>query len=109
MKKRINNFSRKMTKNLNLPYSHFMLYETGMDDSYFLKAQIGIVSNWYDGNPCNMHLDQLGKKIKSSIINKKNLIGFQFTTIGISDGITMETYGKIYYSLYSRELIEDRV
>ncbi|WP_185878515.1 dihydroxy-acid dehydratase [Blattabacterium cuenoti] len=107
MKKRINNFSRKITEEPNLPASHAMLYATGLKETDFCKAQIGIVSNWYEGNPCNMHLNQLGKKIKYSIINK-NLIGFQFTTIGVSDGITMGTYG-MRYSLPSRELIADSI
>ncbi|WP_185852847.1 dihydroxy-acid dehydratase [Blattabacterium cuenoti] len=107
MKKIINNFSRKITEEPNLPASHAMLYATGLKETDFCKAQIGIVSNWYEGNPCNMHLNQLGKKIKSSIINK-NLIGFQFTTIGVSDGITMGTYG-MRYSLPSRELIADSI
>ncbi|WP_185881970.1 dihydroxy-acid dehydratase [Blattabacterium cuenoti] len=108
MKKRINNFSRKITEEPNLPASHAMLYATGLRDTDFCKAQIGIVSNWYEGNPCNMHLNQLGKKIKYSIINDENLIGFQFTTIGVSDGITMGTYG-MRYSLPSRELIADSI
>ncbi|WP_185859967.1 dihydroxy-acid dehydratase [Blattabacterium cuenoti] len=108
MKKRINNFSRKITEEPNLPASHAMLYATGLRETDFCKAQIGIVSNWYEGNPCNMHLNQLGKKIKSSIINDENLIGFQFNTIGVSDGITMGTSG-MRYSLPSRELIADSI
>lgn len=107
MKKRINDFSKKITKESNLPAAHAMLYATGMKESDFCKAQIGIVSNWYEGNPCNMHLDKLAKKIKSSVITK-NLIGFQFTTIGVSDGITMGTSG-MRYSLPSRELIADSI
>lgn len=107
MEKKINNFSRKITKESNLPAAHAMLYATGMKDLDFCKAQIGIVSNWYDGNPCNMHLDKMGKVIKNSVI-KKNLIGFQFTTIGVSDGITMGTSG-MRYSLPSRELIADSI
>ncbi|WP_185866088.1 dihydroxy-acid dehydratase [Blattabacterium cuenoti] len=107
MKKRINNFSKIITKEPNLPAAHAMLYATGMKESDFCKAQIGIVSNWYEGNPCNMHLDKLAKKIKSSVITK-NLVGFQFTTIGVSDGITMGTSG-MRYSLPSRELIADSI
>ncbi|WP_185856170.1 dihydroxy-acid dehydratase [Blattabacterium cuenoti] len=108
MKRKINSFSRKITNNPNLPAAHAMLYATGMRESDFCKAQIGIVSNWYEGNPCNMHLDILGKKIKLSVINQKNLIGFQFTTIGVSDGITMGTPG-MRFSLPSRELIADSI
>lgn len=107
MEKEINNFSKKITKESDLPAAHAMLYATGMKDSDFCKAQIGIVSNWYDGNPCNMHLNKMGKIIKNSVI-KKNLIGFQFTTIGVSDGITMGTSG-MRYSLPSRELIADSI
>ncbi|WP_341654569.1 dihydroxy-acid dehydratase [Blattabacterium cuenoti] len=107
MKKRINNFSKKITKEPNLPAAHAMLYATGIKESDFCKAQIGIVSNWYEGNPCNMHLDKLSRKIKSSVITK-NLVGFQFTTIGVSDGITMGTPG-MRYSLPSRELIADSI
>ncbi|WP_185876904.1 dihydroxy-acid dehydratase [Blattabacterium cuenoti] len=107
MKKKINNFSRGITKRSDLPAAHAMLYATGMKEYDFCKAQIGIVSNWYEGNPCNMHLDKLAKKIKLSIITK-DLMGFQFTTIGISDGITMGTSG-MRYSLPSRELIADSI
>ncbi|WP_185862204.1 dihydroxy-acid dehydratase [Blattabacterium cuenoti] len=107
MEKRINKFSKKITKEPNLPAAHAMLYATGMKEFDFCKAQIGIVSNWYEGNPCNMHLDKLAKKIKSSVI-AKNLVGFQFTTIGVSDGITMGTSG-MRYSLPSRELIADSI
>ncbi|WP_185859388.1 dihydroxy-acid dehydratase [Blattabacterium cuenoti] len=107
MEKIINNFSKKITEEPNLPAAHAMLYATGMKESDFCKAQIGIVSNWYEGNPCNMHLDKLAKKIKSSVITK-NLVGFQFTTIGVSDGITMGTSG-MRYSLPSRELIADSI
>ncbi|WP_341655838.1 dihydroxy-acid dehydratase [Blattabacterium cuenoti] len=107
MKKRINNFSKTITKEPNLPAAHAMLYATGIKESDFCKAQIGIVSNWYEGNPCNMHLDKLSRKIKSSVITK-NLVGFQFTTIGVSDGITMGTPG-MRYSLPSRELIADSI
>ncbi|WP_185872288.1 dihydroxy-acid dehydratase [Blattabacterium cuenoti] len=107
MKKRINNFSKNITNEPNLPAAHAMLYATGMKELDFCKAQIGIVSNWFDGNPCNMHLDKLAKKIKLSILSQ-NLIGFQFTTIGVSDGITMGTSG-MRYSLPSRELIADSI
>ncbi|WP_185851061.1 dihydroxy-acid dehydratase [Blattabacterium cuenoti] len=108
MERKINNFSKKITENPNLPASHAMLYASGLKEKDFSKAQIGIVSNWYEGNPCNLHLDRLGKKIKSSIIIDRDLIGFQITTIGVSDGITMGTNG-MRYSLPSRELIADSI
>ncbi|WP_185873915.1 dihydroxy-acid dehydratase [Blattabacterium cuenoti] len=108
MKKKINNFSKKITEEINLPAAHAMLYATGLKESDFKKAQIGIISNWYEGNPCNMHLNKLGKIVKNSIKKKKNLIGFQINTIGVSDGITMGTLG-MRYSLPSRELIADSI
>ncbi|WP_185877431.1 dihydroxy-acid dehydratase [Blattabacterium cuenoti] len=107
MEKKINNFSKKITENTELPAAHSMLYAIGMKDSDFYKAQIGIVSNWYEGNPCNIHLNQLSKIVKKSMSNN-NLIGFQINTIGISDGITMGTSGMMY-SLPSREIIADSI
>ncbi|WP_185868562.1 dihydroxy-acid dehydratase [Blattabacterium cuenoti] len=107
MKKTINNFSKKITKNNDLPAAHAMLYAIGMKESDFNKAQIGIVSNWYEGNPCNIHLNRLSKKVKSSVLNH-NLLGIQITTIGVSDGITMGTSG-MRYSLPSREIIADSI
>ncbi len=92
---KINDFSKKITENNELPAAHAMLYAIGMNKSDFSKAQIGIVSNWYEGNPCNIHLNKLSKEVKKSIINN-NLIGFQINTIGISDGITMGTLGMRY-------------
>lgn len=103
----INHFSSELTENFNLPASQAMLYATGLTESDFKKAQVGIVSNWYEGNPCNMHLNILGKESKISIQNE-GLIGFQFNTIGVSDGITMGTLG-MRYSLPSRELIADSI
>ncbi|XOD66517.1 MAG: dihydroxy-acid dehydratase [Flavobacteriales bacterium Tduv] len=107
MKKAINRFSSKLTEDPGLPASQAMLHATGLTESDLHKAQIGIVSNWYEGNPCNMHLNTLGENIKASI-QYNGLIGFQFNTIGISDGITMSTLG-MRYSLPSRELIADSI
>lgn len=102
-----NHFSSKITKSLDLPAAQAMLYSTGLEEKDFKKAQLGIVSNWYEGNPCNLHLNKLGKKVKISIENQ-SMIGFQFTTIGVSDGMSMGTSG-MRYSLPSRELIADSI
>lgn len=107
MKKRINFFSSRLTQDHSLPASQAMLYATGLTEEDFQKAQIGIVSNWYEGNPCNLHLNELGKEVKKSIQNQQ-MIGLQFNTIGVSDGITMGTPG-MRYSLPSRELIADSI
>src|SRR5438552_13350850 len=100
-------YSSKITKSLDSPAGQAMLYSTGLEEKDFKKAQVGIGSNWYEGNPCNMHLNKLGKKVKISI-EKQSMIGFQFTTIGVSDGISMGTSG-MQYSLPSRELIADSI
>lgn len=65
-----------------------MLHAAGLSKDDLGKPQIGVVSMWYEGNPCNMHLNDLAVKIKKSIIGE-NMVGFQFTTIGVSDGISM--------------------
>jgi len=107
MAKIINTFSIKLTKNNTLPAAQAMLYATGLKEYDFNQAQVGIVSNWYEGNPCNMHLHIISNNIKSSI--KKNvMVGFKFNTIGISDGMSMGTSG-MRYSLPSRELIADSI
>lgn len=107
MAKIINTFSIKLTKNKTLPAAQAMLYATGLKEYDFNQAQVGIVSNWYEGNPCNMHLHIISNNIKSSI-KKTGMVGFQFNTIGISDGMSMGTSG-MRYSLPSRELIADSI
>jgi dihydroxyacid dehydratase/phosphogluconate dehydratase len=37
---------------------------------------------WYSGNPCNMHLLDLNKKVKKGV-EKAGLVGMQFNTIGV--------------------------
>ena len=84
-----------------------MLYATGMTREDMDKAQVGIASVWYDGNPCNMHLNKLGDKVKEGV-NAAGLWGMRFNTIGVSDGISMGTDG-MSFSLQSRDLIADSI
>ncbi|KDQ11055.1 hypothetical protein BOTBODRAFT_35591 [Botryobasidium botryosum FD-172 SS1] len=86
-----------------------MLYATeGVEtDDDLNKAMVGVASVWYEGNPCNRHLLGLGQRVKKSIANA-GLIGYQFGTVGVSDGISMGTFG-MSYSLQSRDLIADQV
>ena len=72
-----------------------------------LKAQVGISSVWYSGNPCNMHLLELNNRVKEGV-ERQGLIGYQFNTIGVSDAISMGTKG-MRYSLQSRDLIADSI
>ena len=107
MKRQINQFSSRITQDSSLPAAQAMLYAAGLKEEDFKKAHIGIVSNWYEGNPCNMHLNILSQQIKRSV-QEQELVGFQFNTIGVSDGISMGTSG-MRYSLPSRELIADSI
>lgn len=84
-----------------------MLYATGLEPSDMSKAQIGISSVWYSGNPCNMHLLDLSHKVKEGV-ERSGLIGYQFNTVGVSDAISMGTKG-MRYSLQSRDLIADSI
>lgn len=84
-----------------------MLYATGLTEDDMNKAQVGISSVWYEGNPCNMHLMDLSTMVKESIA-KAGLIPYRFNTIGVSDGISMGTVG-MRFSLQSREIIADSI
>jgi len=84
-----------------------MLYATGITEEGLNKAQVGISSVWYTGNPCNMHLLDLNHRVRAGV-EKAGLIGYQFNTIGVSDGISMGTKG-MRYSLQSRDLIADSI
>ena len=82
-----------------------MLYSLGLSQKDLKKPQIGIGTVWYESNPCNSHLSSISNKVKDNFKNK-NLLGFKFNSIGVSDGISMGTSG-MQYSLLSRELIAD--
>lgn len=84
-----------------------MLFATGVTEERMNLAQVGISSVWYSGNPCNMHLLDLNHKVKEGV-EQAGLIGMQFNTIGVSDGISMGTKG-MRYSLQSRDLIADSI
>lgn len=84
-----------------------MLYATGLTEDDMNKAQVGISSVWYEGNPCNMHLMDLSTMVKDSVA-KAGLVPYRFNTIGVSDGISMGTTG-MRYSLQSREIIADSI
>jgi dihydroxy-acid dehydratase len=107
MKEDINKFSSKITQDESLPAAQAMLYAIGMKDDDMKKAQVGVVSTGYQGNPCNMHLNGLAEQIKTGI-DQNGLLGLIFHTIGVSDGITNGTTGMMY-SLPSRELIADSI
>ncbi len=100
-----NKFSRVVTKDDSQPAAQAMLHAIGLSEEDFNKPFIGIASTGYEGNPCNMHLNDLSVKIKKSISESK-YVGLIFNTIGVSDGISMGTFG-MRYSLPSRDIIAD--
>lgn len=105
--KQLNKYSNTITQDESLPAAQAMLYGIGFKDKDFKKAQVGIASTGFEGNPCNMHLNDIAREIKIGI-NNENLIGLIFNTIGVSDGITNGTEG-MRYSLISREIIADSI
>jgi len=107
MEKQINKYSSKITQDESLPAAQAMLYAIGLHDDDMRKAQVGVVSTGFQGNPCNMHLNGLSDRIKEGIDNN-GLLGLIFHTIGVSDGITNGTTGMMY-SLPSREVIADSI
>ncbi len=84
-----------------------MLFGTGLTESDLDKAQVGIASMWFDGNPCNMHLLGLSEAVKAGV-GAAGMVGMRFNTIGVSDGISMGTAG-MRFSLPSREVIADSI
>ncbi|MBK7609579.1 MAG: dihydroxy-acid dehydratase [Saprospiraceae bacterium] len=103
----LNKFSKHVTQDPSQPAAQAMLHAIGLSDRDMKKPQIGIASTGWEGNPCNMHLNGLATNIRDEI-NKKDLIGLVFHTIGVSDGISMGTDG-MRYSLPSRDIIADSI
>ena len=101
-----NKYSRIITQDKSQGASQAMLYALGMKEEDFSKGLIAIGSNWFESNPCNNHLNKLSQEVKKSLNTNHQLLGYQFNTIGVSDGMTMGTPG-MKYSLPSRELIAD--
>mgnify|MGYP005850741989 FL=1 len=107
MAKKLNKYSSRLTQEQSQVGSQAMLYGVGLSDEDMKKPQVGIASTGWDGNPCNMHLNELARHAQSSV-DEADLIGFVFHTIGVSDGISMGTQG-MKYSLPSRDIIADSI
>ncbi|WP_348822151.1 dihydroxy-acid dehydratase [Flavobacterium aestuarii] len=103
----LNKYSKTITQDETQPASQAMFYGIGLTEEDLKKAQVGIVSMGYDGNPCNMHLNDLAKDIKTGVW-KEDLVGLIFNTIGVSDGISNGNDG-MRYSLVSRDVIADSI
>ena len=100
-----NKFSKAVTQDPTQPAAQAMLHAIGLTDEDFKKPLIGIASTGYEGNPCNMHLNDLSVDIKKGV-QASDLVGLIFNTIGVSDGISMGTPG-MRFSLPSRDVIAD--
>ena len=101
----LNKYSKTVTQDDTQPAAQAMLHAIGMKESDFKNAIVGIASTGYEGNPCNMHLNDLSKHVKKGVLSN-NVTGLIFNTIGVSDGISMGTPG-MRYSLPSRDIIAD--
>jgi len=107
VKRILNKYSRIITEDISQPSSRAMLHGIGLTREDLKKPQAGIASAGYEGNPCNMHLNELAKTVKEGVQNA-GLIGLIFNTIGVSDALSMGTTG-MRYSLPSRDLIADSI
>ncbi|RDC65402.1 dihydroxy-acid dehydratase [Adhaeribacter pallidiroseus] len=104
----LNRYSYLVTQEETNPAAQAMLHAIGLSNDDLKKAQIGVVSTGFDGNPCNMHLNDLAKLVKNGVNTTEDVLGLMFHTIGVSDGISMGTPG-MRYSLPSRDLIADSI
>jgi dihydroxy-acid dehydratase len=103
----MNRYSARVTQPRSQGGSQAMLFGVGLTEADMQKPQVGICSMWYEGNPCNMHLDRLAAHVKEGV-QASGLVGLRFNTIGVSDGLSMGTEG-MSCSLPSRDLIADSI
>src|SRR6478609_7231492 len=103
----LNKYSKTITQDVTQPAAQAMLYGIGLTEDDLKKAQVGVVSMGYDGNTCNMHLNDLAKIVKQGVWDNE-LVGLIFNTIGVSDGMSNGTDG-MRYSLVSRDIIADSI
>jgi dihydroxy-acid dehydratase len=88
------------------PHRAFMR-AMGLDDAALAKPMIGVVSMKGEQTPCNMTHDFQVDAAKAGI-EEAGGTPREFTTISVSDGISMNHEG-MKFSLFSRELIADSI
>ena len=103
----LNKYSQAVSQDPTQPAAQAMLHAIGLTKEDFKKPFVGIASTGYEGNPCNMHLNDLSVVIKEGV-QSADLVGLIFNTIGVSDGISMGTPG-MRFSLPSRDVIADSI
>ncbi len=104
---KLNRYSSRVTKPRSQGASQAMLYGSGLTEHDMSKPQVGIASVWWEGNTCNMHLNELAAHVKQGV-GDADMVGLRFNTVGVSDGISMGTEG-MSFSLQSRDLIADSI
>jgi len=107
MPKELNSYSKTITQDVTQPAAQAMFYGIGLTEEDLKKPQVGIVSMGYEGNTCNMHLNDLAKLVKQGV-SDTGFVGLIFNTIGVSDGMSNGTDG-MRYSLVSRDIIADSI
>ena len=107
MANELNRYSKTLTQDTTQPAAQAMYYGIGLTDADLAKPQVGIASMGYDGNTCNMHLNDLAAVVKKGVWDA-NMVGLIFNTIGVSDGMSNGTPG-MRYSLVSRDVIADSI
>jgi len=107
MSSKLNRYSSRITAPASQGASQAMLLGTGLSEEDLAQPQVGIASVWWEGNTCNMHLNDLAAHVKEGV-TAAGMVGMRFNTIGVSDGISMGTEG-MSYSLQSRDLIADSI
>ena len=107
MSSQLNKYSQAVSQDPTQPAAQAMLHAIGLTKEDFKKPFVGIASTGYEGNPCNMHLNDLSVVIKEGV-QSSDLVGLIFNSIGVSDGISMGTPG-MRFSLPSRDVIADSI
>jgi dihydroxy-acid dehydratase len=99
--------SDAIKKGINRAPARAMLKATGLNDADLEKPLIAVANTWTDATPCNLHLRELGAKVKEGI-RAAGGTPIEFNTVVVSDGISMGTEG-MRASLVSREVIADSI
>ncbi|HMK85728.1 MAG TPA: dihydroxy-acid dehydratase [Steroidobacteraceae bacterium] len=103
----VRRYSRIIVDGIKQAPARAMLHAVGFSDADFEKPQIGVASTWSNLTPCNMHIDELAR-LAAAGVEARGGKPVTFSTITVSDGISMGTPG-MRYSLVSREVIADSI
>jgi dihydroxy-acid dehydratase len=99
--------SRLTTDGLDRAPHRAFMRAMGLDDAALAKPMVGVVSMKGEQTPCNMTHDFQVAAAKEGIAEAGGTPR-EFTTISVSDGISMNHEG-MKFSLFSRELIADSI